>query len=81
MTASSAGRPSRIEIDASALRANAAALVRTVAPSALCAAVKANGYGHGAVTAARAAVDGGAAWLAVATIDERRSHLLLDRAS
>lgn len=72
MTASSAGRPSRIEIDASALRANAAALVRTVAPSALCAAVKANGYGHGAVTAARAAVDGGAAWLAVATIDEGR---------
>ena len=44
MTASSAGRPSRIEIDASALRANAAALVRTVAPSALCAAVKANGF-------------------------------------
>jgi alanine racemase len=36
----------------------------------LCAVVKANGYGHGAVTAARAAQAGGASWLAVATADE-----------
>jgi alanine racemase len=32
--------------------------------------VKANAYGHGAVHAARAAVDGGADWLGVADIDE-----------
>lgn len=32
--------------------------------------VKANGYGHGAVQAARAAVEGGAGWLGVADIDE-----------
>ncbi|MDO7882905.1 alanine racemase [Salinibacterium soli] len=32
--------------------------------------VKANGYGHGAVPAARAALEGGAGWLGVATIDE-----------
>jgi alanine racemase len=36
----------------------------------LCAVVKANGYGHGAVDAARAAQRGGAAWLAVATANE-----------
>jgi alanine racemase len=36
----------------------------------LCAVVKADGYGHGAVQCARSALDGGAAWLAVATADE-----------
>jgi alanine racemase len=34
--------------------------------------VKANGYGHGAVPAARAALDGGAGWLAVAAAQEAR---------
>jgi alanine racemase len=37
---------------------------------ALCAVVKASGYGHGAVPAARAALAGGATWLAVATAGE-----------
>lgn len=32
--------------------------------------VKADGYGHGAVTAARAALDAGAGWLAVALVEE-----------
>lgn len=36
------------------------------------AVVKANGYGHGAVPVARAAIRGGATWLAVATLDEAR---------
>jgi len=36
----------------------------------LCAVVKANGYGHGAVAAARAAQAGGATWIAVATAAE-----------
>jgi alanine racemase len=36
----------------------------------LCAVVKADGYGHGAVWCAKAALEGGAAWLAVATADE-----------
>lgn len=40
--------------------------------AALCAVVKANGYGHGAVQAARAAVAGGATWLAVAGARELR---------
>ena len=38
--------------------------------TALCAVVKADGYGHGAVTCARAARAGGASWLAVATAAE-----------
>jgi alanine racemase len=36
----------------------------------VCAVVKADGYGHGAVEVGRAAVDAGAAWLAVAQVDE-----------
>jgi alanine racemase len=38
--------------------------------TALCAVVKANGYGHGIVPAAEAALAGGASWLAVATANE-----------
>jgi alanine racemase len=37
---------------------------------ALCAVVKADGYGHGAVPSARAALAGGASWLAVAGAQE-----------
>ncbi len=36
----------------------------------LCAVVKADGYGHGAVPSAQAALAGGASWLAVADADE-----------
>jgi alanine racemase len=36
----------------------------------LCAVVKADGYGHGAVQSASAALDGGAGWLAVASAQE-----------
>jgi alanine racemase len=36
----------------------------------LCAVVKADGYGHGAVWCAKAALQGGASWLAVATAEE-----------
>jgi alanine racemase len=38
--------------------------------AALCAVVKADGYGHGAVECARAAQRGGASWLAVASAGE-----------
>lgn len=38
--------------------------------TALCAVVKADGYGHGAAPCARAALAGGASWLAVATAGE-----------
>lgn len=40
------------------------------ADTALCAVVKANAYGHGTVPVARAALAGGASWLAVAGAEE-----------
>jgi alanine racemase len=58
-------------VNLAAIQRNVARLrARTGAGAALCAVVKADGYGHGAVPAARAAVAGGATWLAVATARE-----------
>jgi alanine racemase len=57
-------------VDLAAIERNCAELARIAAPARLCAVVKADGYGHGAAQAARAAQAGGAAWLAVATADE-----------
>ena len=54
-------------VDLGAIERNCARLAAAVAPARLCAVVKADGYGHGAVAAARAAQAGGAQWLAVAT--------------
>lgn len=65
-------RPSWIEIDLAAIRANAAAIRDAVAPAALCAVVKADGYGHGDVPVAGAALEGGASKLAVALVEEGR---------
>ena len=63
-------RPAWAEIDASAIRHNVAALQKILAPAGICGVVKANGYGHGAVAAARAFLDAGAVGLAVAIVDE-----------
>jgi len=63
-------RAPRAEIDLGALRHNAALLARICAPAALGAVVKADGYGHGATAVAGAALQGGAQWLAVATVAE-----------
>jgi alanine racemase len=63
-------RPAWAEIDLDAIRHNARVLRALVAPARLCAVVKADGYGHGAAEVARAAIDGGAAWLAVARVEE-----------
>jgi alanine racemase len=57
-------------VDLAAIERNCARLAAVAAPAALCAVVKADGYGHGAVQAARAARAGGATWLAVATAAE-----------
>jgi alanine racemase len=54
----------------SAIAHNVRVLNVAVAPARVCAVVKADGYGHGAVPVARAAVDAGARWLAVALADE-----------
>lgn len=58
------------EIDLALIEANARALRSIAAPAELCAVVKANGYGHGASPVARAALSGGASWLAVALTAE-----------
>jgi alanine racemase len=58
------------EVDLGAVRHNAALLAELAAPAALCAVVKAAGYGHGSVAVARAALEGGATWLAVAIVEE-----------
>jgi len=58
-------------VDLAAVRHNVRRLVKALRrPAVLCAVVKANGYGHGAVPAARAALEGGATWLGVATAAE-----------
>ncbi len=63
-------RWSGVDVDIDALRNNVAHIVREVSPRRVWAVVKANGYGHGAVDAGRAALDAGAHGLAVALIDE-----------
>jgi alanine racemase len=69
--AGTAVRTKWAEVDASALRDNARAL-RSFAGEgcAVMAMVKANGYGHGGVTAANAALAGGATWLGVSSVVE-----------
>jgi alanine racemase len=58
-------------VDLGAVERNCARLRELLTGGAeLCAVVKADGYGHGAVHCARAALDGGASWLAVATAAE-----------
>ena len=55
-------------VDLGAVERNCARLrAELQRPTQLCAVVKADGYGHGAEECARAALAGGATWLAVAT--------------
>lgn len=61
---------SEITIDLGALRQNAARLLHELDGSELWAVVKADGYGHGAVDCARAALDAGATALCTATVAE-----------
>ena len=63
-------RPAWAEISSSALAHNIAVVREVLGTTHVCGVVKANGYGHGAVLAARAMIDGGADCLAVAIIDE-----------
>lgn len=73
-------RSTYAEIDVSALRANYDMILSRIAtyrkihhrpnPSRLCAVVKADAYGHGAVEVAKIALEKGASYLAVATPDE-----------
>lgn len=58
------------EVDLGAVGHNVGQLRRVAAPAQVCAVVKADGYGHGAAPVARAALDAGATWLAVAQVPE-----------
>jgi alanine racemase len=57
-------------VDVGAVARNCALLKERLGAVALCAVVKADGYGHGALPCANAALAGGATWLAVATARE-----------
>ncbi len=59
-------------VDLAAITHNVESLRRCAGDAGLMAVVKADGYGHGMVPAARAALAGGASWLGVATLDEAR---------
>jgi alanine racemase len=58
------------DVSLGAVAANVRALLDEVAPAEVCAVVKADGYGHGAVPVAQAALAAGATWLAVAQVPE-----------
>jgi alanine racemase len=67
------GDRARANVDVGAIEHNCSRLRSELRPGVqLCAVVKADGYGHGATHSARAAVAGGAGWLAVATAQEAR---------
>ena len=60
-----------VEVSPAAIESNARTLLRHLKPGTqLMAVVKADGYGHGAVTVAKAALRGGASSLGVATLQE-----------
>jgi alanine racemase len=63
-------RPAWAEVDLAAVRHNVGVLRRLAAPAVVCAVVKADGYGHGAIPVARAALEAGAGLLAVALVEE-----------
>jgi alanine racemase len=72
------GHPEAL-VDLDAIRANVAALCRHVGSPQVMAVVKSDGYGHGMLASARAALAGGATWLGVLQladgIDLRRAGL------
>ncbi|NLT56210.1 MAG: alanine racemase [Actinomycetales bacterium] len=61
-----AGLPACAVVDLDAIRDNVAALRERAGNAGVMAVVKADGYGHGLVPSARAALAGGASWLGVA---------------
>ena len=58
------GQPEAL-VDIDAITANVAALTRHVGAAQVMAVVKSDGYGHGMLPTARAALAGGATWLGV----------------
>ncbi len=62
--------PARATVDLDAIRRNVEVLGHHAGSANVMAVVKADGYGHGLVPSARAAVSGGATWLGVAQLSE-----------
>jgi len=62
--------PARAVVDLGAIASNVRSLADHAPTAQVMAVVKADGYGHGLVPVATAAVAGGAAWLGVAQADE-----------
>jgi alanine racemase len=60
----------QVRVDLGAIRDNVAELGRRASSAAVMAVVKADGYGHGLVPSARAALAGGATWLGTAVLAE-----------
>lgn len=60
----------RARVDTGAIAHNAGVLAKAAQPARLMAVVKADGYGHGALPAAHAAIAGGAEALGVAAVSE-----------
>jgi alanine racemase len=65
-------RPTVAEIDLGALRSNFLALRTVASHGELMVVVKADAYGHGAVTVARTLIDEGCRHFGIATLDEAR---------
>src|SRR3954468_17613728 len=63
-------RAARADVDLDAIAHNVRVLAAHVAPAEVCAVVKADGYGHGAIAVGQAALRAGATWLAVALMEE-----------
>lgn len=63
-------RAARAEVDLGAIAHNVRLMVDLVRPARLCAVVKADGYGHGAIAVGEAALAAGASWLGVALVEE-----------
>ena len=65
------GRPTWVEVDLEAIANNVQRIVEMVGPKVIVLAVlKADGYGHGAIRVARTALNNGARYLGVASINE-----------
>ena len=63
-------RPTYATVDLGAIQRNVRSIADVIAPSEVCAVVKADGYGHGDAPVAMAAVAAGATRLAVALVEE-----------
>src|SRR5665213_1821396 len=57
-------------VDLGAISSNVSRVKEIVGPAEVMAVVKAEGYGHGLVQSALAAVEGGATWLGVAFLED-----------